>query len=105
MKQIKKRHGKEAIFVRKDTIRKDFEKMMKDKKSAEIYKEEMAMFLFVEKLQEELERKHLTRYALAKRAGLKPQVVSQVMEGENAEVRTLVKLANGLGKKLILKLA
>jgi hypothetical protein len=47
----------------------------------------------------------MTKYAFAKKAGLKPQVVSQVFNGDNAELSTLVKMAQGAGKKLVLKLA
>jgi hypothetical protein len=105
MKQIAKRKDKTTTFADKETIRKDFDRLMRNNEAREIYNEEMALFFFVEKLKAELERKHLTKYALAKRAGLNPQVVSQVLKGDNAEIKTLVKLANGVGKQLILKLA
>jgi predicted transcriptional regulator len=60
---------------------------------------------YVMSLEKILNEKHMTKYAFAKKAGLKPQVVSQVFNGDNAELSTLVKMAQGAGKKLVLKLA
>jgi DNA-binding phage protein len=51
-------------------------------------------------------KQHITYYAIAKKAGLRHQVVAGVLNGsENVEIKTLLKVAQGLGKKLIVKFA
>lgn len=73
--------------------------------SKEEFIEEEALCDFLMKIEQELGKKHMTKYALAKKAGLKPQVVSRVFDnGENAEIATLSKIAHGVNKRLVLKL-
>ena len=69
------------------------------------FNEELVLCEFLTFIQRELRKKHMTKYALAKKAGLKPQAVARVFNnGENAEVGTLSKIAHGVNKRLVLKL-
>ncbi|HDT14810.1 MAG TPA: helix-turn-helix domain-containing protein [Firmicutes bacterium] len=79
---------------------------MKSKEAQEGYAQAEALFEFVEQLQKTMKRKHLSYYAVAKRAGIKHQVLARILNGaENAEVSTLSKIASGVGEKLHLGLA
>lgn len=52
----------------------------------------------------EMDRQGLTRYALAKRAGVTPAVLGRVLSGErpDPQASTLIKLAGALGKRVAL---
>jgi DNA-binding phage protein len=94
---------KEQVTIAKEEdVKKVFNKIHVSRKE---FTEELAMCEFFESIQRELNKKHMTKYALAKKAGLKPQVVSRVFDnGENAEINTLSKIAHGVNKRLVLKL-
>jgi hypothetical protein len=94
---------KEQITIaKKEDVKKVFDKIHVSGKE---FTEELALCNFLISIQKELDKKHMTKYALAKKAGLKPQVVSRVFDnGENAEVSTLSKIAHGVDKRLVMKL-
>jgi predicted transcriptional regulator len=82
-----------------------FDKLMKSKIAQEAYYEEKAMFHYIESLKKEMTKKHLTYYAVAKKAGINHQVVAQILNGaDNAKLSTLTKVAYGAGGKLELNL-
>jgi DNA-binding phage protein len=63
------------------------------------------MFNFIEDIKKEMVRKHLTNYALAKKAAIDHQVLARILSGQkNAEVATLAKVARGVGARLELVL-
>jgi hypothetical protein len=99
MKYAKRR----ITFAKKDGEKKVFDKIHV---SREEFQEELDLSDFLLSIERELDKKHMTKYAFAKKSGLKPQVVSRVFtNGNNAEVATLRKMAREVGKKLLLKLA
>jgi len=82
-----------------------FTELMKDKRAQEAYETEGAMFDFIEQIKAEMTRKHLTYYAVAKKADIDHQVLARILNGQkNAEVSTLAKVAHGVGAKLELVL-
>lgn len=94
---------KQITFAKKKDIKKVFDKISVSRAE---FKKELALSDFLYSLERELNKRHMTKYAFAKKAGLKPQVISRVFNnGINAEVETLSKMAMGVGKKLLLKLA
>ena len=49
----------------------------------------------------ELKKRHMSKYALAKNAGINPYVLTRAMANiDDAKFQTLKKMANGLGKGL-----
>jgi DNA-binding phage protein len=92
----------QVTIAKKEDVKKVFDKIHVSNKE---FAEELALCNFLISIQKELDKKHMTKYALAKKAGLKPQVVSRVFDnGENAEVSTLAKIAHGVNKRLVMKL-
>jgi DNA-binding phage protein len=82
-----------------------FAKLMKNKRAQEAYEAEGAMFDFIEKIKAEMTRKHMTYYAVAKKAEIDHQVLARILNGQkNAEISTLAKVAHGVGAKLELVL-
>jgi DNA-binding phage protein len=82
-----------------------FEKLMKNKSAQDAYNSEEVMFNFIEDIKKEMVRKHLTNYALAKKAAIDHQVLARILSGQkNAEVATLAKVARGVGARLELVL-
>ncbi len=78
-----------------------FKQIMKNKKARESYDSEGIMFDFIEKVKAEMKKKHLTNYALAKRADIDHQVLARILKGQkNAELATLAKVASGIGARL-----
>lgn len=78
-----------------------FKQIMKNKKAMEAYDAESIMFDFIEKVKAEMKKKHLTNYALAKKAQIDHQVLARILNGQkNAELATLAKVANGIGARL-----
>lgn len=93
---------KQVTNAKKESVKKFFDNI---NVSQNEFKDELALCDFLSSVEKELDKKHMTKYALAKKAGLKPQVVSRVFDnGENAEVATLSKIAHGVNKRLVLKL-
>jgi ribosome-binding protein aMBF1 (putative translation factor) len=105
MKKIKL--GKEqTAFVSAERINTMFNDLKFNKEAQKIYNDEMALFNFIESVNRELKKKHMSKYALAKKIGLKPFVVSRILDNaENAQYKTLRKIAHGIGKNLVLKIA
>jgi len=82
-----------------------FAKYMKDPEIRKEYENEWLLNEFAQELQSEREKKHLSQAQLAKKAGMKQQEVSRIEKGDqNAKVETLRKLADGVGRRLIVKL-
>ena len=82
-----------------------FGQLMKNKRAQESYEAEDVMFGFIEKVRAEMVKKHLTNYALAKKAQIDHQVLARILNGQkNAELATLTKVAHGVGARLDLKL-
>jgi DNA-binding phage protein len=78
-----------------------FAKLMKNPKAQETYAVEEAMFNFVEAIKKDMAEKHLSYYAVAKKANIDHQVLARILNGQkNAEVTTLTKVAYGAGGKL-----
>jgi len=93
-KAVKDRKGYKEMF---DAYMKDNE--IKD------YENEWLLNEFARELQAEREKKHISQADLAKKTGMKQQEVSRIERGDqNAKVETLRKLADGVGKRLIVKL-
>ncbi len=89
----------------KDEVQKIFDEAGKSEEGRKAYADEMELFYFMEKVNKELKKKHMTKYALAKNAGINPFVLSRAMENiDDAKYQTLKKIANGLGKSLRLEL-
>jgi ribosome-binding protein aMBF1 (putative translation factor) len=96
---------KQTTFVSRERINTMFDDLKHNKEAQKVYDDEMALFKFTESVNQELKKKHMTRYALAKKIGLNPFVVSRVMDNaENAQYKTLQKMAHGVGKRLEIKL-
>lgn len=73
--------------------KKYFDKLMKTSVSARKGYDEEVMLHLVAGLNRELVREHVTPYALAKKAGIRPQVVKRILNGApNAEVNTISKM-------------
>jgi hypothetical protein len=104
MKKIKIT-GDDLKIASKAEVRKIFDKAGKSAEGRRAYAEEMELFYFMEDINNELKKRHMTKYALAKNAGINPFVLSRAMANiDDAKFQTLKKLANGLGKGLRLEL-
>ena len=92
-----------AVKDRK-AYKKMFDAYMKDNEIKD-YENEWLLNEFARELQAEREKKNISQADLAKKTGMKQQEVSRIERGDqNAKVETLRKLADGVGKKLIVKL-
>jgi uncharacterized protein len=95
----------DITIVPGEVMDKIFDKASRTKEGRQAYAEEMELFYFMESINNELKRRHMSRYALAKNAGINPFVLSRAMENiDDAKYQTLKKMANGLGKTLRLQL-
>jgi|ERR1035437_4622171 ribosome-binding protein aMBF1 (putative translation factor) len=95
----------QLTIAKKADIKRVLNKYNDRKERDEALKEELAMCDFIASVKNELVKKHMTKYALAKKIGLNPFVVSRVLDNaENAQYKTLQKMAHGLGKRLEMKL-
>lgn len=102
-KTLKKENS--IVLVSKEKEAAYFEKIMKHKEAQEAFNEVEAFYRFVEQIKFAMKREHLTYYAVAKKAGMRHQVLARVLNGsQNAELTTLSKLAHGVGAKLDLNL-
>lgn len=91
--------------VTKGLFEKQMKEYMKNPEFKEAYETEWMLHEFAEQLASERKKKHITQKGLAKKTGMKQQEVSRIERGDqNAKVGTLLRLANGVGKKLIVKL-
>jgi ribosome-binding protein aMBF1 (putative translation factor) len=99
-----KRKEPKAI-VTKGLFEKQMKEYMKNPEFKEAYETEWMLHEFAEQLAFERKKKHITQKGLAKKTGMKQQEVSRIERGDqNAKVGTLLRLASGVGKKLIVKL-
>ncbi len=95
----------QLTIAKKADIKRVLNKYNDRKERDEALKEELAMYDFIASVKKELVKRHMTKYALAKKIGLNPFVVSRVLDNaENAQYKTLQKMAHGLGKRLEMKL-
>lgn len=63
--------------------------------------DEEAMFNLVSELNDVLVKEHITPYALAKKAGIRPQVVKRILNGApNAEINTISRMGKSLNLQL-----
>jgi uncharacterized protein YjgD (DUF1641 family) len=96
----------QVTLAKKEDVEDIFNRIGQRKKAQEVLAQERIMYELLESFHREISKQHLTNYAFAKRSGLKTQVIDRIISGaDNAEVKTLIKMAAGVGKKLILKLA
>ena len=69
------------------------------------YETEKLLYGIAEGIREERAKQHLTQKKLAERSGLKQQEISRLEKGDaNSTMKMLNKVAQGMGKKLIIKL-
>jgi DNA-binding XRE family transcriptional regulator len=103
--KYKKQKARGAAAVN-DTVHAEyFGRLMKDKGFREAYDEEKILMRFAMELQKERERQHITQKQLAKRTGIVQPEISKIEQGtQNVEVKTLIKLAEGVNKKLSVRL-
>ncbi|HDQ26403.1 MAG TPA: XRE family transcriptional regulator [bacterium] len=81
-----------------------FNRLMKSSPAAAAGYEEEVMKNLVSGLNKALVRESITPYALAKRAGLRPQVVKRVLNGAgNAEINTISRIGECLDLRLAWK--
>ncbi len=68
------------------------------------YEEERLMYEMAELLHEEREKHGFTQKKLAQHAGLKQQEISRLERGNsNTTIKTLMKVAHGMGKRITIK--
>jgi DNA-binding phage protein len=85
----------------KEKVEKMFRKALQTEEGKKAYADEMELYFFMEKLNSELKKRHMSKYALAKNAGINPYVLTRAMANiDDAKFQTLKKMANGLGKGL-----
>ncbi|GEM_PF-2034862 len=108
---MKKKFAKEEhkmSLVSKEKEAAYFERVMKHKEAQDAYDEVEGLDHFVEQIKGAMKREKLTYYAVAKKAGIGHQVLARLLneskESKNAELRTLRKVAHGVGAKLPLEL-
>jgi DNA-binding XRE family transcriptional regulator len=78
-----------------------FEKHLKTSPAARAGYDEEVMKNLVGELNRALVKEHITQYALAKRAGIRPQVVKRILNGApNAEVNTISKMGESMNMQL-----
>jgi DNA-binding phage protein len=96
---------KDDIGVDFDMQDKLFSEIKYNKGAMETYYVEKAMINFVEDLKEEMGRKHMSYYSVAKKAGINHQALARILNGaKNAEISTLAKVCRGLGGQLSLSI-
>ena len=82
-----------------------FKKVMKHAEAQEAYNEAEAFYNFVEQIKLIMAKRHLTYYSVAKKAGMRHQVLARILNGsKNAELSSLSKVAHGVGARLDLNL-
>jgi phosphoribosylformylglycinamidine (FGAM) synthase-like enzyme len=85
-----------------------FAKIMKHKEAQAAYDEVEDLDHFVDQIKSAMKKEHLSYYAVAKKGGLRHQVLARLLnesnEPKNAEWSTLKKAAHGVGARLPLEL-
>ncbi|HPI02975.1 MAG TPA: helix-turn-helix transcriptional regulator [Candidatus Goldiibacteriota bacterium] len=80
---------------------KYFDKLIEKSANASKGYDEEIMLHLVEGLNKELVKEKITPYALAKKAGIRPQVVKRILNGApNAEVNTIAKMGQSMNMHL-----
>jgi DNA-binding phage protein len=78
-----------------------FSKLLEKSGKARAGYDEEVMKNLVGELNRVIVKEHITPYALAKKAGIKPQVVKRILNGAaNAEVNTISKIGGSINLKL-----
>jgi DNA-binding phage protein len=78
-----------------------FNKLLKHSDSARTGYDKEVMNNLVGELNRVIVREHITPYALAKKAGIRPQVVKRILNGApNAEINTISKMGESINLKL-----
>lgn len=78
-----------------------FNKLLKSSDRARAGYDEEVMKNLVGELNRAIVREHITPYALAKKAGIRPQVVKRILNGApNAEINTISKMGESINLKL-----
>ncbi|MGD0565867.1 MAG: helix-turn-helix transcriptional regulator [Candidatus Goldiibacteriota bacterium] len=97
---------KEKITIDYNIYKNRVKEHAKNAEYRKSYNAEKLMYAMAETLQEERLKIHFTQKILAQKAGLKQQEISRLEKGDaNATIKTLFKVAQGMGKKLIIKLS
>ena len=97
---------KEKITIDYDLYKKRAGEHAKNAEYRKSYNAEKMMYAMAETLQEERLKHHFTQKILAQKSGLKQQEISRLEKGDaNATIKTLFKVAQGMGKKLVIKLS
>ena len=105
MKKTIKAAKHDVSLVSEDREAAYFGRVMKQKGAQEAYDEVANFYRFVEQVKGIMKKEHLTYYSVAKKAGMRHQVLARILNGsKNAELATLTKVAHGVGAKLDLKL-
>jgi DNA-binding XRE family transcriptional regulator len=100
---MKKNRNVSIDYEAHERLRKEFEKSPAYRKA---YEAEKLMYEVAESLQEERLKHHFTQKKLAQKSGLKQQEISRLEKGDsNATIKTLLKIAQGMGKKLVIKIS
>ena len=89
----------------REKVREFWKDTMKSDEAKKGYAEAEILVDFVEELKEEMKRKHMSYYAVAKKAGINHQALARILNGaKNAEISTLSKVAHGVGGQLSLSI-
>jgi len=96
----------EKAYIDYETPEKQRKEFMKNPEFRKAYAAEKLMYEVAESLQEERLKHHFTQKKLAQKSGLKQQEISRLEKGDsNATIKTLLKIAQGMGKKLVIKIS
>jgi DNA-binding XRE family transcriptional regulator len=96
---------KDKVTIDYDLYKKRVREHAKNGEYRKTYNSEKLMYAMAETLQEERLKHHFTQKILAQKAGLKQQEISRLKKGDaNATIKTLYKVAQGMGEKLVIKL-
>ena len=97
---------KEKAYIDYETPEKRRKEYMKNPEFRKAYAAEKLMYEVAETLQEERLKHHFTQKKLAQKSGLKQQEISRLEKGDsNATIKTLLKIAQGMGKKLVIRIS
>ena len=80
---------------------RDLKRNLKNREFREGYEREYTLVRLAFELSKLRENRHLSQAQLAAKVGMKQQVISRVESGnQNTTLETLIRIANGLGKKV-----
>jgi|GEM_PF-543491 len=102
---MKTTKSKKAHSYDKNMFYKDVAKYMKNPEFKEGVRKETMILRLADELSHQRRNMHLTQKQLADKVGMNQQEISRLESGsQNATLDTLMKVAEGLGKKLTFKL-